>query len=151
MPLPRRTSALPLVSARMALLSVFMAGTCATGALFFLVSRLETWQEERHFHEPAPGRLTAIRMCSAGAPGNATDRPASRAVGDTEPLAGNEVAAGMASGFLQAHGVAGTVSMRAAGSNAALFFANDLFAPVLAPPRACHQLNSRQYGRSLAR
>jgi PAS domain S-box-containing protein len=67
MPLLRRTSALPPVSPRMVLLLVFLAGLCATGALFFLVSRLETRQQELHFRELAQRRFTAIRVGTEGA------------------------------------------------------------------------------------
>ena len=67
MPLSRRTSALPPVSARMVLLSVFMVGLCATGALFFLVSWLEARQEELRFRELAQRRFNAIRIGTDGA------------------------------------------------------------------------------------
>lgn len=67
MPLLRRTSVLPPVSARMVLLSVLAAGLCATGALFFLVSRLETRQVELHFRDLAQRRFIAIRTGADGA------------------------------------------------------------------------------------
>ena len=67
MPLLRRTSVLLPLSARVVLLSVLMSGLCATGALFFLVSRLETRQEELRFRELAQRRFTAIRICADGA------------------------------------------------------------------------------------
>ena len=67
MPLLRRTSAFPPVSARTVLLSVLMAGLCATAALFVLVSRLETRQEELRFRELAQRRFTAIRIGTEGA------------------------------------------------------------------------------------
>ncbi|MFL6715989.1 MAG: CHASE domain-containing protein [Burkholderiaceae bacterium] len=67
MPLLCRRSALPPVSARMVLLSAFMAGLCATGALFFLVSRLEARQEELRFRDLAQRRFTAIRIGTEGA------------------------------------------------------------------------------------
>jgi CHASE1-domain containing sensor protein len=67
MPLLRRTSVLLPLSARVVLLSVLMSGLCATGALFFLVSRLETRQEELRFRELAQRRFTAIRIGTDGA------------------------------------------------------------------------------------
>lgn len=67
MPLSRRTSVLPPVSARIVLLLVLMAGLCATAALFFLVSRLETRQEELRFRELAQRRFNAIRIGTDGA------------------------------------------------------------------------------------
>lgn len=67
MPLLRRTSVLLPLSARVVLLSVLMSGLCATGALFFLVSRLETRQQEFRFRELAQRRFIAIRIGADGA------------------------------------------------------------------------------------
>ena len=67
MPLLRRTSVLLPLSARVVLLSVLMSGLCATGALFFLVSRLESRQEELRFRELAQRRFTAVRIGTDGA------------------------------------------------------------------------------------
>lgn len=67
MPLLRRTTVLPPVSARVVLPLVLMAGLCATVALFFLVSRMETRQEELRFQELAQRRFTAIRIGTEGA------------------------------------------------------------------------------------
>lgn len=67
MPLLRHTPAFPPLPARVVLVSVLLIGLCATAALFFLVSRLETRQEELRFQELAQRRFTAVHIGVEGA------------------------------------------------------------------------------------
>ena len=67
MPFLGRSSAFAPVPARIALLAGLLAGLCVTAALFFVVSRLETRQEELRFRELAQRRFAAVRGGTEGA------------------------------------------------------------------------------------